>query len=138
MSTPQATLPSIALLSTDLFFATKLRAAAARLERPLRVLADAAELGGMEPPCLVLIDLETPALDIEACIEEARRHTGTAPLIAFGRHTHREQLERAKAAGCAEVLTRSDFVAQLGDILRLAGAAPSSRSGMSGEKASSS
>lgn len=138
MGTPQATLPSIALLSRDLFFATKIRAAAAHLERPLRVLADAAELGGMESPGLVLIDLETPALDIDACVERARRHAGTAPLIAFGRHTHRELREKAKAAGCTEVLTRSEFVAQLSAILRQVGVAPSSPARLSGGKGPSS
>ena len=40
-----------------------------------------------------------------------------AKVIGFANHTSREVMDAARAAGCAEVLPRSDFFARLDELL---------------------
>jgi hypothetical protein len=59
---------------------------------------------------LVVVDLGRPGvLEVLADIE--------APTIGFGRHTERDLLAAASAAGCDRVLARSAFFAQVGELL---------------------
>ena len=58
---------------------------------------------------VVVVDLGHPeALD---AVRRVREGGSTATVVAFGRHTEREALAEAKAAGCDRVLARSAFFA---------------------------
>ena len=60
---------------------------------------------------VVIVDLgRLRDLDILGTIESPR-------IIGFGSHVDRELLDRARAAGCTEVLARSAFFNRLSDIV---------------------
>ncbi len=91
-------------------------------------LAEAVKAGA---PRLVLVDLNARVGAIEAvermCGGLARGNGGDgasegrgAPVIAFLSHVQTALAARARAAGCTQVLPRSEFTAQLGQILRQA------------------
>jgi CheY-like chemotaxis protein len=70
------------------------------------------------PAVLVVLDLETPNLDVAEVV--ARLHDRFTPpkrIVAFGPHVHRERLEAARKAGCDEVLSRGQFSAGMDEII---------------------
>ncbi len=71
------------------------------------------KLAGLDAE-LVVVDLGRPGV-----IDELGSLSGR--VIGFARHTQRDLITEAKAAGCDEVLVRSDFFPRLGELL----AAPS-------------
>ncbi|MGH9137408.1 MAG: hypothetical protein ACRD0G_10235 [Acidimicrobiales bacterium] len=61
---------------------------------------------------VVVVDLAHPgALD---AVRSLRAGGSTARIVAFGRHTERDVLAAAGAAGCDRVLARSAFFADVG------------------------
>lgn len=60
---------------------------------------------------LVVVDLGRPGV-LEVLADIA------VPTIGFGRHTERDLLAAATAAGCDRVLARSAFFTQVGELLR--------------------
>ncbi len=106
----------VLFVSADLFLGSRVRGAADAAERSIDVAAsgDAAierlNAGGYR---LVLIDLETPRLDIAAL----RQSSGETPLVAYGPHVRVPLLESARRAGCDEVLTRGQFDASMREVL---------------------
>ena len=59
---------------------------------------------------LVVVDLSRPAV-----LEVLPRIT--ARTIGFGSHVDRERLEQATAAGCDEVMARSEFFRRIEELL---------------------
>jgi hypothetical protein len=60
---------------------------------------------------VVVVDLSRPGvLDVLPALAGRR-------VIGFGSHVDRELLDRARAAGCTEVLARSAFFLRLGELL---------------------
>ena len=60
---------------------------------------------------LVVVDLSRPGvLDVLPALAGRR-------VIGFGSHVDRDLLDRARAAGCTEVLARSAFFARVGELL---------------------
>lgn len=58
---------------------------------------------------LVVIDLTRPGV-VDVLPLDAK-------VIGFANHTSRDVMDAARAAGCAEVLPRSDFFARLDELL---------------------
>ena len=70
-------------------------------------------------PRLLIIDLQTPGLDVAMLGEEIKGLAdAVCPLtIAYAQHVNVELLEQAKSAGFDEILTRGQFNAQVGKII---------------------
>jgi CheY-like chemotaxis protein len=117
-------------LVDDLFFQAKLAETAGKLGVTLKTVStgdaliqalerasDAAAGGG--PPRLVVVDLNARQGALEA-IEQLRCAGNPIPIIGFLSHVQTELAERARAAGCKQVLPRSSFTMNLSEILRQA------------------
>ncbi|HLE20526.1 MAG TPA: hypothetical protein VJB88_05350 [Vicinamibacteria bacterium] len=106
----------------NLFFVAKLQSAARQASVDLTFASTEDELlekarAGAE---LVVFDLGDQDLQALAAIKRLRSEPDTAdvPMLGFLRHTQPEVAERARAAGCENVMPRSQFSAQLVDLLR--------------------
>ncbi len=102
----------------DIFFMAKMKETAkhagVELEtvRTAEALADAART---DTTSLLIVDLNARG-SIEA-IEKLRAAGNTLPVIAYLSHVQVELAERARSAGCTEVIPRSRFTSQLMEIL---------------------
>ena len=102
----------------DLFFRGKLEVAAAQLETPLTIAADARDAprnGG--PWSRVLIDLKLSHGDALAMIRDLRAAHPGIPIVGYCSHVQQDLQRRALEAGCTTVLARSAFVQQLPELL---------------------
>ncbi len=119
-------MPAI-LLTSDLMTASQAQGAAARAGCPLKTVAGAAALvaeAARQAPTLVIVDLTTPGLDIQALVPQLTELARRPQILAFGPHVHEARLEAAAAAGCDRVISRGQFHAQAEQILaRCAGGA---------------
>lgn len=70
-------------------------------------------------PHLLLIDLQTPNLDIDLLGQEIKDMSDSlTPLtVAYAQHVQVELLEKAKSAGFDQVLTRGQMNSQIGRII---------------------
>jgi hypothetical protein len=101
---------SVVVLAPDLMDRSKITAVApgAVTVRDATGLVAATSAGD-----LVVVDLSRPG--VLAVLSEVSRIG--ARVIGFGSHVDRELLAAARAAGCAEVLTRSAFFSRVGELL---------------------
>jgi CheY-like chemotaxis protein len=106
-------------LVDDLFFQAKLVETSKQVGVELRVCptpeALAAE-AARQSPKLVVIDLNSRARPLEA-IGQMRAAAAQVPLVAFLSHVQTELAELARAAGCRDVMPRSQFTRNLATIL---------------------
>ncbi|MGB0035568.1 MAG: hypothetical protein WBP79_08855 [Candidatus Acidiferrales bacterium] len=116
----------VVALVDDLFFQAKLIETARQLGIELRscttpdaLLAEVAK----GAPKLVVVDLNARSRPIEA-IERMKAAASGIPLVAFLSHVQVELAERARAAGCSEVMPRSQFTRNLATILSQAKSEP--------------
>jgi CheY-like chemotaxis protein len=109
----------VVALIDDLFFQAKVIETAKHLGVELRICGTSdALLGEIEKqsPRLILVDLNArsePVTTIERLPASARE----IPLVAFLSHVQTDLAERARAAGCREVMPRSVFTRDLATIL---------------------
>ena len=109
----------VVALVDDLFFQVKLIETAKQLGLELRTCATADALAdeiGARVPKLVVVDLNARSNPLEA-IERVRASGPQIPLIGFLSHVQVDLAERARAAGCPEVMPRSKFTQNLATIL---------------------
>jgi CheY-like chemotaxis protein len=121
-------------LVDDLFFQAKLGETARKLGVTLRTVSTGAalleSLGRAEAgaqaaavrgdlPRLIVVDLNARQGAMEA-IEQLHRSGNSVPVIGFLSHVQTELAQRARAAGCQQVMPRSNFTANLAEILRQA------------------
>ena len=106
----------------DLLFTSKIRTTAGQLAAPVtfaRSKADA--LSGMQTsrPSLVIIDLNNPRTDPLGIVAAMKADPALAdiPTIGFASHVQTDVIDAARRAGVGEVLARSAFSAQVGEIL---------------------
>ncbi len=119
------------VLLDNLFFQARLMEAAKRLGISVKVVATTADFQAEareNPDALLVVDLDARARPIEA-IEQLRAAGSRQRVIAFLSHIEVELAERARAAGCREVLSRFEFTQNLPAILAGAKAASRSDSG---------
>lgn len=101
------------LLSGDLMISS-LVAGAVR-EHSLDVLTvgsqtAAAEAAKAEDVGIIVVDLRTAGLDIQALAEAIRSESEHPPrILAFGPHVHEDRLAAASDAQCDAVVTRGQF-----------------------------
>jgi len=103
----------------DLFFQAKLQETARQVGVELKMvttgdalLAEAAHLA----PSLLIVDLNARQGPLEA-LDRLRAAGNQLPVIAFLSHVQVELAERARAAGCRQVLPRSQLTQNLAAIL---------------------
>lgn len=108
-------------LMDDLFFQMKLGETARQLGVELKVATNGdALLGSLDPaPRLIIVDLNARGNPVEA-VERLRAAGHTTRVVAFLSHVQRDLAERARSAGCDDVLPRSSFTMNLAAILSAA------------------
>jgi DNA-binding NarL/FixJ family response regulator len=108
----------VVALVDDLFFQSKLIETAKQLGVELRTCttpaAFAAEIA-KGAPRLAVVDLNARGNPLEA-IEQMHASGSGVPLIGFLSHVQVELAERARAAGCRDVMPRSKFTRELATI----------------------
>jgi CheY-like chemotaxis protein len=124
---------AIALID-DLFFQAKVRETAKRTGVTIETTTTGEQLlkaAEASPDALILVDLNARqgALDavVRLCAETSRGDRPAGPedgpdnprrVIAFLSHVQTDLAERARAAGCQDVMPRSKFTQNLAEILR--------------------
>lgn len=106
----------------NLFFVGKLQSAAKQASVEVTFASTEDDLlekarGGVE---LVVLDLGDQHMDAVAAIKKLRAapETTSLQMLAFVRHTDPDRAEQARQAGCQRVMARSEFSAQLVELLR--------------------
>jgi CheY-like chemotaxis protein len=104
----------------DLFWRTKIDHAARSAGAVAVFVADPAELASTDPgtTALVFVDLALRRLPFDgiAAIKTGERTRGI-PVVGFYEHVRKDLKEKALAAGCDEVLSRSTFSERLADLV---------------------
>jgi DNA-binding NarL/FixJ family response regulator len=106
-------------LVDDLFFQAKMMETARQIGVELRACATPEALLGevsKEAPRLVVVDLNARSSPMKA-IEGMQQAAREIPLVAFLSHVQVELAEQARAAGCSQVMPRSQFTRELATIL---------------------
>ena len=106
----------------DLMFTSKIKSAATHLGVPLAFARSAeAALAEMRKsaPTLVIFDLNSPRTNPIAIVAAMKAEPALAsiPTIGFVSHVDTSTIDAARQAGIDEILARSAFTAQLGEIL---------------------
>ena len=109
-------------LVDDLMFSSKIRTAAKQLDVPLTFARSrAAALSELRAnrPSIVIFDLNGTRMDPLGTMTEMKSDPALAGIatVGFVSHVQTEVIEAARRAGVDEVMPRSAFVAQLGEIL---------------------
>jgi len=124
----EGSVPDVLALIDDLFFQVRLAETARKLGVTLKTVSSGSAFlnaldGGSgapaQAPRLLIVDLNARQGALEA-IENLQRSGNPVPIIGFLSHVQTELAERARAAGCKQVLPRSSFTAHLAEILNQA------------------
>jgi DNA-binding NarL/FixJ family response regulator len=117
---------AIALID-DIFFLAKVHETAKHSGVTLETASTGEQLlkaAAASPAALILVDLNARQGALDAverlCNTSAATNSAGNPrrVIAFLSHVQTDLAERARAAGCAEVMPRSKFTQNLAEILR--------------------
>jgi DNA-binding NtrC family response regulator len=102
----------------DLMFSSNIEATLGRAGYKVETVDDLEALDhsiARDAPAVIVLDLHAGAT-----VEEVVGRAGSAPVLAFGRHTEPELLRAARQAGCVNVVARSTFVEEMVDLVRAA------------------
>lgn len=109
-------------LVRDLFFRAKMDAVAAATGAQIEYASDldaavrrCAEL----KPSLIFADLSDSTFPVQGTAQKMRAAAPSARLVGFASHVDLKPLAAARAAGFDKTLSRSEFTAQLPELLRL-------------------
>jgi len=108
----------VVALIDDLFFHAKLMETAKQLSVELRTCTTPDSLlteVTAHTPRLVVVDLNARNNPLDA-IKRLAQNAQSVPLIAFLSHVQTDLADRARAAGCANVMPRSKFTRDLATI----------------------
>jgi CheY-like chemotaxis protein len=116
----------IVFLTKDLMMSSSANSHARQHQTSIKTVATSAEAIAMiheDRPHLLLVDLQTPGIDVKQLGEEIRGLADSVcPLtIAYAQHVNVELLQEARAAGFDQVLTRGQFNSQIGQIVAESG-----------------
>ena len=109
----------VVALVDDIFFQAKIQETARHLGVELRTVGSGDALieeVEKQPPRLVIVDLNARQGPLEAVEKLGARGDATL-MIGFLSHVQVDLAERARAAGCREVMPRSKFTQNLATIL---------------------
>jgi CheY-like chemotaxis protein len=109
-------------LVDDLMFTSKIRAAAAQIGVPVTFArSSASALANMREalPALVILDLNNTRTDPIGTVRSMKSDPALAAVrtVGFVSHVDASTIELARTAGVGEILARSAFTQQLGEIL---------------------
>lgn len=111
---------NIVLLTTDLTVVSRVEGAAKLVGADVHVVANAAraltECRDASAKSLI-VDLSTPALELEIVQKLAAAPGRSLQIAAFGPHVHEDRLVAARAAGCDLVLSRGQFFHDINEIV---------------------
>ena len=112
---------NVLVLADDIFFLSKIRETAQRMGVALTIASSCQgfEDEFMRNPSLVIVDLNMQA-DVMGTIAKVRRAKPEMRIIGFVSHVQTDLAERARNAGCSEVMARSKFTQELANILEQA------------------
>lgn len=110
-------------LVEDLFFAAKIAETARLVGAELETLGTAEALlqRAMEDrPSLVIVDLNAPGAGRGEAIRQFKMNSAFSaiPVVGFLSHLQTDLAQAAEQAGCDRVMPRSEFAAELPEILR--------------------
>ncbi|MEK6301788.1 MAG: hypothetical protein AABO41_13840 [Acidobacteriota bacterium] len=112
---------TICVLVDDMFFASKINAAAAAAGSQIVRVKSREQLEQLSatPPSLVIIDLNSDRIDPLEAIEFLKSTPGLSsiPVVSFVSHVQTELIRSAQAAGCDYVVPRSAFNQFLSEIV---------------------
>ena len=112
---------AICVLSMDLMFPSRIRAAAAQQGVELAVAMSPAALDDRlaESTCpLLIIDLAASHVDMSEFVPTIKKQEhAPGAILAVGPHVQEEMLRSATEAGCDLVLTNGQFHSQMDEIL---------------------
>jgi len=114
--------PDVVVAVDDLFFATKIEAAAKAVGANLLLMFEPRQfwdlLAGFVPR-LIILDLNSRVFDSLDAVRKIKTDARLAKsrVIGFYYHIQVELRRAAEVAGCDQVLPRSTFVAQIREIL---------------------
>jgi DNA-binding response OmpR family regulator len=100
---------------TDLFFQSRIAAAARHARREVRFVISDSALLDVDNFATALVDLDART-DVLGMIR-ALKERAVGPVIAFGPHLDTEKRKAARAAGADRVLAKSKFVTELPALL---------------------
>jgi DNA-binding NarL/FixJ family response regulator len=103
----------------DIFFQAKVAETAKHVGVEVRActtLESFAQEIAAAKPRLVIVDLNART-DPFGAVESAKTLAGDIPLIVYLSHVQTDLAERARAAGCANIMARSKFTRDLATIL---------------------
>ncbi|MCH2590865.1 MAG: hypothetical protein MK004_20520 [Planctomycetales bacterium] len=109
----------VVFLSDDLMFAPRVSGAVLSAGWTLReVGTPAAAIASTETdtPRLLIVDLETTALDIQGLLSNLP-DASRPSVLAFGPHVQHQRLDAAREAGCNMVVSRGRFSSDLPALL---------------------
>ncbi len=112
---------SIAFLTTDLLFLSRVTSQAQALGIPMRIVRNGEaliQLGSEQPLQLVILDLSTKGWEVVATVSALKASNPSPHIVAYGPHVDSQTLANAKNAGCDEVLTKGQFDRTIAEILR--------------------
>ena len=119
---PESLAPTGLLLSRDLIFTSKVTGTARELGYRVLVAGNVAVARTMieeQRPRAILVDLAAGDMVSPETLVAYQELAGPeTPLVAFGSHVDTQSLAAARAAGCAEVMPRSKFSAELPLLIR--------------------
>jgi CheY-like chemotaxis protein len=119
---PDAPVSTGLLLSRDLIFTSKVTGTARELGYRVLVAGNVALARTMieeQRPRVILVDLAAGDMVSPETLVAYQELAGPeTPLVAFGSHVDTQSLAAARAAGCAEVMPRSKFSAELPALIR--------------------
>jgi PleD family two-component response regulator len=106
----------------DLMFSSKIKTAANQLGVDLRFsrsVDGALETMRKTPTAMVIFDLNNERIGPLAIVAAMKQDPALAsiPTVGFASHVHTDVINAARAAGVGEVLARSAFAQQIGEIL---------------------
>ncbi|MBS0207679.1 MAG: hypothetical protein JSS27_01875 [Planctomycetes bacterium] len=108
-------MPSLVFISADLLGFSAVDVAARQAGTKLVTIRDWQDLAAQMPPdtARVIVDLDTPGLDIAGVVRTVRDIAPAAEIIGYGPHVKTALLAAAEQAGC-QVISRGQFHANLG------------------------
>jgi len=110
---------TVLALVDDIFFQARISATEKQVGVELKMFGAAKALvaaAGSADGELIVIDLNARA-DAIGALNQLRDAGNQTPVVAFLSHVQTELAERARAAGCTEVMPRSKFTQELAAIL---------------------
>ncbi len=114
---------SVLAIIDDIFFLAKVQETAKQAGVELKTTRAATcspETITQKKPALIIVDLQANSADPAKIIRTLKNdpEAKDIPLLAFGRHTQTDLIEAAQKAGADQVIPRSEFAANLPEILR--------------------